>query len=237
MAAPEIPAPPPSKESTADGPMPILSALRPPAVVLVGLLLLSGIVYPGVVSVVAHSLVPGSADGSLLRAANGSILGSSLIGENISNPALFWPRPSMINDAAWLGAGSEIPYGPSDPNLLNETLYYASSYCSTPVLLSNGTSVGAAFSKILKDCLNATNVPIDLVSPSASGLDPSLTPAAVLAQIPRVSAASHLTESWLVDFVNAHVQSSWLGYFGPSYVNVLQLDLDLIPHLSPLVAP
>ena len=165
---------------------------------------LTGVAYPAAVTGFAQALVPGTADGSLLHAANGTVIGSELIGQNITNASLFWLRPSFQDFSATLGSG-ESPYGPSDPQLVNLTQYYIGQYS-----------------------LNNTTVPLVLVSPSESGLDPDLTPEAVLVQIPRVAFHSHLSPTFLLELVERHIQSPILGFLGPSYVNVIQLDIDLI---------
>jgi potassium-transporting ATPase KdpC subunit len=182
---------------------------RPPSLrsllgVLALTVLLGGVAYPAAVTGFAQALAPASANGSLLYAANGTAIGSELIGQNITNDSLFWLRPSFHDYNATLGSG-ESPYGPADPALVNLTLYYLRAYG-----------------------LNDTTVPLVLVAPSESGLDPDLTPDAVLVQVPRVAQAANLSQAFLVGFVKSHIQMPLLGFLGPQYVNVVQLDLDLI---------
>jgi K+-transporting ATPase ATPase C chain len=218
--APTVPPSPPGRR-----PHPLVP-LRASLTILVFLLVGSGIVYPGVLSAFAQLENPSGANGSLLYGANGTAYGSSLIGENISNPALFWLRPSLIDEQTFNasggsnGPGNEVPYGPTDPNLLNATRAYVDYYFNTT---GNMTSAE----------LDNLSVPVDLVSPSASGLDPDLTPAAVLVQIPRVAYYSHLTQAVLLGFVGAHVQGRIFGLFGPRVVNVVELDVALLPMLPP----
>ena len=182
---------------------------RPPSLrSLLGLLalaiLLGGVAYPAAVTGFAQAVTPQTAAGSLLVSANGTVIGSSLIGQNITNTSLFWLRPSFQDYSATLGSG-ESPYGPTDPNLLNLTRYYLDLYG-----------------------INATTVPLVLVAPSESGLDPALTPDAVLVQVPRVAYYTHLTTAFLVSFVEAHIHPPVFGVIGPSYVNVITLDIDLL---------
>ncbi len=183
--------------------------VRAAVVFLVGMLFLAGFVYPLVVTEVAQLIEPGSANGSLLRDPNGTVVGSSLVAQNLSAPYLFWARPSPTDYNTTLGI-ADAP-GPSSPALralLNETLSYMRQYGNLTV--------------------NAT-LPFDWVAPSASGLDPDLVPQAVLVQVPRVAAATNLSVAFLTDFVNAHIVRPWIPYLGVPYVNVLTLDLDLLP--------
>ena len=201
-----------------------LAGLRAALTMLVFIVIVSGIAYPGAITLVAQTLVPASANGSLVDYPNGTAYGSGLLGENITNPGLFWLRPSLIDDQAFNasggsnGPGNEVPYGPTDPALVNATRGYVNDYFNT-----SGNLTAAELANL--------SVPSGLVTPSASGLDPDLTPAAVLVQIPRVSFYSGLNQSFLLGFVLSHVHAPWLGYFGPRYVNVVALDVDLLPML------
>ncbi len=201
-AGPPAPRAPPRVHSAA-------GHLRATAVVLVVAVLASGIAYPLVVTGIAELVTPGTADGSLVHGPNGALVGSSLIAQNLSAPYLFWSRPSLTDYHTTLGVGT-VP-GPSDPalrSLLNETLSYMRLYGNLTV--------------------NAT-VPFDWVAPSASSLDPDLVPEAVLVQVPRVAAATNLTVAFLQGFVNAHIVNPLIPYLGVPYVNVLSLDLALLP--------
>jgi K+-transporting ATPase ATPase C chain len=184
--------------------------VRATVFVLLLTLLVSGFAYPAFVTAVAQVVVPSTADGSLLHYPNGTVAGSALIAQNTSAPYLFWSRPSLTDYNTTLGAAT--PPGPTDPalaRLLNETLNYTRLYGNLTV--------------------NAT-VPFWFVAPSASSVDPDLTPEAVLVQVPRVSAASGLPLSFVTNLVNAHIQTSVLPYVGVAYVNVLRLDLALLPY-------
>ncbi len=201
-SAPPTPRPPPRVHSAA-------GHLRATAVVLVLAVLVAGVAYPLVVTGIAELLVPGTANGSLVHGPNGTLVGSSLIAQNLSAPYLFWARPSLTDYNTTLGAGT-VP-GPSDPalrSLLNETLSYMRLYGNLSV--------------------NAT-VPFDWAAPSASSLDPDLVPEAVLVQVPRVAAATNLSIAFLQGFVNAHIVNPLIPYLGVPYVNVLSLDLALLP--------
>jgi K+-transporting ATPase ATPase C chain len=183
--------------------------LRATAVLLVLVLLVSAFGYPLLVTAIAQVVSPASANGSLLRDPNGTVIGSSLIAQNTSAPYLFWERPSPTD---WNTAdGMETPYGPTDPALLNETIGYVEQY-------GNGTD-------------NAT-LPLWLVTQSGSSVDPDLTPGAVLVQVPRVAFYGNVTQGWLTGFVNAHITEPPIPYLGVPYVDVLQLDIDLLPYIG-----
>jgi K+-transporting ATPase ATPase C chain len=172
-------------------------------------ILVSGVAYPLVVTGIADVVNPSGANGSLLRDPNGTVIGSSLIAQNTSAPYLFWERPSLTDYN--MTNGSVSPPGPSDPALaqwLNETLSYMRQYGNFTV--------------------NAS-LPFWFVSPSASDVDPDLTPEAVLVQVPRVAAHTDLSVERLTDLVNAHITNPVLPFVGVAYVNVLELDIALLP--------
>lgn len=172
-------------------------------------LLMSGFAYPVFVTEVAQVIDPGAANGSLLYYPNGTIAGSALIAQNTSAPYLFWERPSLTDYNMTLGA--DTPYGPSDPALaawFNETIAYMDEYGNFTV--------------------NAS-LPLWYVSPSASGVDPDLTPEAVLVQVPRVAENTNLSIANLTTLVNEHITNPYLPFVGVAYVNVLELDLALLP--------
>jgi len=186
--------------------------LRAAGLFLVMTVLVTGFAYPVIVTEIAHLADPFAAGGSLLRYPNGEVAGSEYVAQNLTNhsqPWLFWARPSLTDYNTTLGA--DTPPGPSDPALLallNETIAYMRLYGNFTV--------------------NAT-LPFWLVAPSGSSIDPDLVPEAVLVQVPRVAAATNLTIGYLTEFVNDHVQQPPLPYLGVPYVNVLKLDLALLP--------
>jgi potassium-transporting ATPase KdpC subunit len=185
-----------------------MAHVRATAVLLVLTLLVSGFVYPLVVTGIAQVLDPSAANGSLVS-YNGTVVGSSLVAQNTDAPYLFWERPSLSDYNTTLGMIT--PYGPTDPLLaqwFNETLAYLREYGNFTV--------------------NAT-LPIWLVSPSSSAVDPDLTPEAVLVQVPRVANATNLSFDYLTNFINAHISNPPVPGVGVPYVDVLQLDLDLLP--------
>jgi potassium-transporting ATPase KdpC subunit len=215
--------PPPTSGTAVAAPRPD-AAIRPPDahtpaghlraafVLLVLTLLVSGFAYPLFVTGVAQLIDPSAANGSLVDYPNGTVAGSALIAQNTDAPYLFWERPSLTDYNTTLGA--ESPPGPSDPALgalLNETIAYMKQYGNFTV--------------------NAS-LPFWYVAPSASDVDPDLTPEAVLVQVIRVANASNLSVEWLTGFVNDHITNPPVPYLGVAYVDVLQLDLDLLPHIG-----
>jgi K+-transporting ATPase ATPase C chain len=191
-------------------PRPALSPRRHAraAVILLALtVVLGGLAYPAVVTLFAQAVTPSTANGSLLYGPNGTVVGSSLVGQNLTGtPFLFWTRPSPSDYNLTFGEAA-LP-GPSDPALVNETRAYIDLYG--------------------RNTTNAT-LPLWLVSSSGSQVDPDLVPEAVLVQIPRV--VTHwpgLTVPQLTAFVNARIQPPPTGFVGTAYVDVLTLDVDLL---------
>ncbi|HXW66496.1 MAG TPA: potassium-transporting ATPase subunit C [Thermoplasmata archaeon] len=183
--------------------------VRATVVLILLTLFVSGFAYPLVITGIAQVIDPGAANGSLIRDPNGTIVGSQLIAQNTSAPYLFWERPSATDYNTTLG--SVTPPGPTDPALaalLNETLAYMREYGNFTV--------------------NAS-LPFWFVSWSGSSVDPDLTPEAVLVQVPRVAAASNLTVEFLTGFVNEHITEPPIPYIGVAYVDVLALDVALLP--------
>lgn len=212
MSAAEVGAGPapgrPPLSGTAPEPPYRAPSLRAPLVLLALVVLLAGGAYTAAVGGFAGVVGPIAPAGTPVAGGNASAIASQLIGQNISNASLFWLRPSLTDWAAATGSG-ESPFGPTDPALRNATVGYMALYG-----LAN------------------TTVPIDLVSPSESGIDPDLSPAAALAQVPRVAAATGLGQAYLLGFVQSHVQMPPLGFVGPPYVNVIDLDLALLAVLG-----
>ncbi|MFZ1022951.1 MAG: potassium-transporting ATPase subunit C [Thermoplasmata archaeon] len=182
--------------------------VRATLVLIVLTILIGGGVYPIAVYAIGQVVNPYGADGSLLTAPNGTVVGSSLIAQNTSAPWLFWERPSATDYNTTLG--TTFPYGYDDPELaalFNETIQYMREY-------GNNTT---------------TVIPFSYASPSASSVDPDLAPEAVLVQVPRVSLATNLSIAFLQNFVNAAIDNPPLPFLGVAYVDVLQLDLNLLP--------
>ncbi len=189
--------------------------VRAAGVFLVLAILVTGLAYPWFVTAVAQAIDPSAANGSLLRCPNGTVVGSADIAQNMSQgklgPGLFWSRPSLTDYNTTLGA--DTPPGPTDPALLallNETLAWMRAENAT-----GNTSPTAT-------------LPFWWVAPSASDVDPDLTPSATLVQIPRISVATGLTVAALTSLVNAHITEPPLPFLGVPFVNVLELDIALL---------
>lgn len=182
--------------------------LRPALTLFVLLSLITGIVYPAVVYGVAQALFPHAANGSLVF-RDGKPVGSSLIGQNFSSPQYFWGRPSATGpypDNATASGGSNL--GPLNPALTD--------------------AVKARIAALRQaDPANSQPVPVDLVTASASGLDPDISPAAAAYQVPRVAQARHLTAAQVQTLVAQNTQQRQWWILGEARVNVLNLNLAL----------
>ena len=181
---------------------------RPAVMSFVLLTLLTGIAYPLLVTGVSQLTMPAKANGSLI-VKNGKPAGSSLIGQSFSDPKYFWSRPSatgpMPNNASASG-GSNL--GPTNPALMDAV---------------------KARVQALRDADpgNAQPVPVDLVTASASGLDPHISPAATEYQLARVARVRNLAPDALRKLVAEHTEDRQFGILGEPRVNVLELNLAL----------
>ncbi len=172
------------------------------------LTVLTGLVYPLLVTGLAHVFFPRQASGSLIT-HDGRAVGSSLIGQSFSDPKYFWGRPSATSPFPYnaaLSAGSNL--GPTNPDLAAQ-------------VKARIEALRAA------DPGNIAPVPVDLVTTSASGLDPDISPAAAFYQVPRVARARGLSEAAVRDLVQSHVTGRQFGVLGEPRVNVLALNLAL----------
>lgn len=182
--------------------------IRPAVVSLLLLTLLTGLVYPVVVTGVGAALFPRQAAGSLLRAGD-RVVGSALIGQAFSGPQYFWSRPSATGPVPYNGAlssGSNL--GPSNPALHQ-------------VVADRIAALRAA------DPDNLAPVPVDLVTASGSGLDPHITPAAAEYQAARVARARGLALDSVRALVARHTEGRQFGVLGEPRVHVLRLNLAL----------
>ena len=181
--------------------------LRPALLLFIGLSLSTGLVYPLLVSAIGQTAFAPQAAGSLLT-RDGEIVGSRLIGQHFSSPGYFWSRPSATapypNNAA-ASSGSNL--GPLNPALSDAVKQRVTDLQTNPA--------------------SPSAVPVDLVTSSASGLDPDISPAAAYFQVARIAQARHLTADQLNALVTAHIEGRQFGVLGEPRVNVLELNLAL----------
>ncbi len=195
----------------------MLKEIRPAIVILVALTLITGLVYPLAITGIAGVLFPYQAQGSMIE-QNGMVVGSELIGQVFADDKYFHGRPSATNTP-----------DPKDPTKNIDAPYNAAN--------SGGSNLGPT-SKALADRLQgdvdklkaenpSAPVPVDLVTTSGSGLDPHISPAAALFQVPRVAKARNLSEDRVRELVQAQTEGRFLGLIGEPRVNVLALNLAL----------
>ena len=172
------------------------------------LTLLTGIVYPLVVTGVAQVAFPRRANGSLLE-REGKVVGSALIGQPFTDPRYFWGRLSATTPQAYNAAASAASnYGPSNPRRRASAQARASALRAA-------------------DPCEPRLIPVDLVTASGSGLDPHISPAAAACQVGRVARARGLDEATVRELVQAHTEGRQLGFLGKPRVNVLELNAAL----------
>ena len=186
----------------------MLSTIRPALVLFVVLSALTGIAYPLVVTGVAGALFPAQAAGSMVL-KDGKPVGSTLIGQNFSDPGHFWGRPSATSPMAYNAGGSSgSNLGPLNPAL-------------TEAVKSRVEALRAA------DPGNTAVVPVDLVTTSASGLDPHISLAAAQYQAARVARVRKLPPEQVMALVDAHTDKPLMAFLGEAHVNVLALNMAL----------
>ena len=195
----------------------MLNQLRPALVVVIGLTLLTGLAYPLAITGIAGVIFPHQAQGSLVE-KDGKVIGSSLIAQGFSTDRYFHPRPSATTAPDPKDATKTVP---APYNAQNSG---ASNYGPTSKALIDRVKVDA--DKLHAENPNAS-VPVDLVTTSASGLDPDISPEAALFQIPRIAKARNIAADKLRDLVSGHTGGLTLGLLGEPTVNVLELNLAL----------
>jgi K+-transporting ATPase ATPase C chain len=188
--------------------------LRPALVSLVLLTLITGVIYPLVVTGIAQVVFPSQADGSLII-KDGKAVGSELIGQQFDDPKYFWGR---------LSATSTFPY-----NAFNaEALTGSSGSNYGPLNLALLDAVQARIDALkAADPANTAPIPVDLVTASGSGLDPHVSVAAALYQVSRVAKARGMSEADVRAWVDKYTEGRQLGFLGEPRVNVLELNLEL----------
>jgi potassium-transporting ATPase KdpC subunit len=190
---------------------------RPAIVMIVCMTIITGLVYPLAMTGIAQLLFPSQANGSLIT-KDGKVIGSTLIGQNFTSDKYFHPRPSATTEP--------------DPKDATKTI---------PVPYAADNSGGSNYGPTQKDLIDrvkgdaaalakenpGTPIPVDLVTTSASGLDPDITPAGAMFQVPRVAKARGLTVDQVQALVEQNIQGRTLGVLGEPHVNVLALNMAL----------
>ena len=185
-----------------------MTHLRPALVLLVVFTVMTGIVYPAVVTGIAQLVFPRQANGSLI-VKDGKVIGSELIGQPFDDPKYFWGRPSATSPFGYNAAASSgSNLSPTNPALIKS-------------VQERVDALRAA------DPDNKAPVPVDLVTASASGLDPHISPAAALYQVTRVAKARRMQPEAVRTLVDRYTEGRQFGFLGEPRVNVLALNLAL----------
>ena len=195
----------------------MLKEIRPALVLAVGLAALTGLAYPLAITGIAGAIFPYQANGSLI-AKDGQVVGSELIGQSFTSDRYFHGRPSATTGP-----------DPADPTKSTGVPYNASNSMGSNLGPTNKALVERVKGDVEK--LSQENpsapVPIDLVTTTASGLDPHISPEAALFQVPRVAKARALSEQQVRELIESNVEGRLLGMLGEPRVNVLALNLAL----------
>jgi K+-transporting ATPase ATPase C chain len=196
----------------------MLRQIRPAIMMIIVMTVITGLIYPLGMTGLAQLIFPDQANGSLLKKEDGTVIGSSLIGQNFTEDKYFHGRPSATTDT-----------DPNDPTKTVPAPYNAAN--------SGGSNLGPTSQPLIDrvkddaEKLKAENpsasIPVDLVTTSASGLDPDITPAAAEFQVPRVAKARGLPQDKVRALVDDMTQGRIIGILGEKRVNVLKLNLTL----------
>ena len=185
----------------------MLAHIRPAIVMMVLFTLLTGLVYPFVMTGVAGAAFPSQAGGSLVRDTHGQVIGSSLIAQGFAKPEYLHPRPSAAGNGYDPTSSGGSNLGPMDPKLTTRMTTDAAAY--------------------RKDNPTATIIPADALTTSGSGLDPDVSPANAQMQAARIAAHRGVSVAEVQAIIDANTQAPVLGFLGDPRVNVLAVNLAL----------
>ena len=191
--------------------------IRPAIVMIIAMTVITGIIYPLLMTGIAQAVFPYQANGSLIE-KDGKVIGSALIGQNFTSDKYFHGRPSATTEPDPKDATKTVPVPYAADNSAGSNLGPTSK-----ALVDRVKGDAEALAKENP----GTPIPSDLVTTSASGLDPDITPAGALFQVPRVAKARGLAEDKVRQLVEDHVTGRLLGIIGEPHVNVLKLNLAL----------
>lgn len=190
--------------------------IRPAIVSLVALTIITGLLYPAVITGIAQIIFPYQANGSLIRDGSGNVIGSELIGQQFTNPAYFWGRLSATSPVPYNAAASSgSNYGPLNPALIGED---GTIQARIGALKAADASAGVS---------NTLPIPVDLVTASGSGLDPHISPAAAQYQVARIAALRGTDAASIQTLVDQFTEGRFFGLLGEPRVSVLKLNLAL----------
>jgi len=184
----------------------MLKQLKPAVLMTLVLCVLTGVVYPGLVTGLARAFFPGQADGRLVT-VNGRVVGSALIGQPFTRPEYFHPRPSAAGQGYDASASSGTNRGPTDAKLADTLIALR---VDSTVTVDGGVK---------------GKIPSDMVTASASGLDPDISPANAQLQVARVAKARGVDAAAVRALLDAHTQERQFGFLGEPRVNVLLLNI------------
>jgi len=187
----------------------MFKVIKPAAMMLVMLTLLTGVIYPALVTGLAQVLFPGQANGSIIRNSQGKASGSALIGQPFNNSKYFWSRPSATAPYPYnAGASGGSNLGPTNPALAEAVKARIKAFQAA-------------------DPDSKSPIPVDLITASGSGLDPHISPAAAEYQVNRIAKARHIDPDKLREMARSHTEGRQWGFLGERRVNVLALNLAL----------
>jgi K+-transporting ATPase ATPase C chain len=195
----------------------MLKEIRPAIVLLVALTAITGLIYPLAMTGIAGTIFPYQAQGSLIE-KDGKVVGSALIGQAFADDKYFHGRPSATNTP-----------DPKDPTKTVDAPYNAANSGGSNLGPTNKALIERVKGDVekLKQENPSAPVPIDLVTTTGSGLDPHISPAGALFQVPRIAKARNMPEDRLRQLVNDNTEGRFLGLLGEPRVNVLALNLAL----------